>query len=177
LAAIGAVGMAAALVIFGVSHEPISAVSAGLLAGASWTVTLTKHYVLAQVALQDWARGRGLAVFLIIFGATTLGSAIWGKITELQGSQDTCFVSAACLLKLAVSSAEEPARVIATPAERRELSEPSLRRVCLRRSGVGWRSAVESLATSRLFPVTDYRSFIIRTAHHRLVSARKAPTV
>jgi MFS family permease len=99
LAAIGAVGMAAALVIFGVSHEPISAISACLLAGASWTVVLTKLYVSAQVALPDWARGRGLAVFLtFIFGATTAGSAIWGKLTELQGLQNTYFVAAAGLL-------------------------------------------------------------------------------
>jgi MFS family permease len=86
LAAVGAVGMAAALVIFGVSHEPISAIAACLLAGASWTVVLTTLYVSAQVALPDWARGRGLAIFLtFIFGATTAGSAIWGKLTEMEG--------------------------------------------------------------------------------------------
>jgi len=40
-------------------------------------VVLTKLYVSAQIALPDWARGRGLAVFLtFIFGATTLGSAV-----------------------------------------------------------------------------------------------------
>lgn len=85
LVAIGAVGMAASLVIFGVSHEPISAIAACLLAGASWTVVLTKLYVSAQVALPDWARGRGLAIFLtFIFGATTVGSAVWGKLTEFR---------------------------------------------------------------------------------------------
>jgi MFS family permease len=99
LAAIGAVGMAAALVIFGVSHEPISAIAACLLAGASWTVVLTKLYVSAQVALPDWARGRGLAIFLtFIFGATTAGSAIWGKLTEIQGLQYAYFAAAAGLL-------------------------------------------------------------------------------
>jgi hypothetical protein len=99
LAAIGAVGMAAALVIFGVSHEPVSAIAACLLAGASWTVVLTKLYVSAQVALPDWARGRGLAIFLtFIFGATTAGSAIWGKLTEIQGLQHAYFAAAAGLL-------------------------------------------------------------------------------
>jgi Transmembrane secretion effector len=91
--------MAAALVIFGVSHEPISAIAACLLAGASWTVVLTKLYVSAQVALPDWARGRGLAIFLtFIFGATTAGSAIWGKLTEIQGLQYAYFAAAAGLL-------------------------------------------------------------------------------
>jgi hypothetical protein len=49
-------------------------------------VVLTTLYVSAQVALPDWARGRGLAIFLtFIFGATTAGSAIWGKLTEMEG--------------------------------------------------------------------------------------------
>jgi MFS family permease len=96
---LGAVGMAAALVIFGVSHEPISAIAACLLAGAAWTVVLTKLYVSAQVALPDWARGRGLAIFLtFIFGATTAGSAIWGKLTEIQGLQHAYFAAAAGLV-------------------------------------------------------------------------------
>ena len=65
-----------ALVLFGLARQPITAVCACLLAGASWAVVLTKLYVSAQIALPDWARGRGLAVFLtFIFGATTLGSA------------------------------------------------------------------------------------------------------
>jgi hypothetical protein len=49
-------------------------------------VVLTKLYVSAQVALPDWARGRGLAVFLtFIFGATTAGSAVWGKLSAMEG--------------------------------------------------------------------------------------------
>src|SRR6202453_4804883 len=61
--AAGSLGAAFALVLFGLAHDPITAVSACLLGGASWTVVLTKLYVSAQVALPDWARGRGLAVF------------------------------------------------------------------------------------------------------------------
>jgi hypothetical protein len=62
-------------------------------------VVLTKLYVSAQVALPDWARGRGLAIFLtFIFGATTAGSAVWGKLTEMHGLQHTYFVAAAGLL-------------------------------------------------------------------------------
>ena len=87
------------MVIFGVSREPVSAITACLLAGASWTMVLTKLYVSAQVALPDWARGRGLAIFLtFIFGATTAGSALWGKLTEMQGLQHTYFAAAAGLL-------------------------------------------------------------------------------
>src|SRR6202453_417420 len=97
--AAGSLGAAFALVLFGLAHDPITAVSACLLGGASWTVVLTKLYVSAQVALPDWARGRGLAIFLtFIFGATTVGSAVWGKLTEIQGLQHAYFAAAAGLL-------------------------------------------------------------------------------
>jgi len=99
LVAAGSVGAAFALVLFGFSHEPVTAICACLLAGAAWTVVLTKLYVSATVALPDWARGRGLAVFLtFIFGATTVGSALWGKLSALQGLPTAYFVSAACVL-------------------------------------------------------------------------------
>jgi Transmembrane secretion effector len=59
-------------------------------------LVLTKLYVSAQVALPDWARGRGLAVFLsFIFGATTVGSAVWGKLSAMEGLPIAYFVAAA----------------------------------------------------------------------------------
>ena len=43
-----------------------------------------------------WARGRGLAVFLtFIFGATTAGSAVWGKLSAMEGLPIAYFVAAA----------------------------------------------------------------------------------
>jgi MFS family permease len=99
LVAVGSLGAAFALVLFGFAHDPITAVSACLLGGASWTVVLTKLYVSAQVALPDWARGRGLAVFLtFIFGATTAGSAVWGKLSAMEGLPIAYFVAAAGLV-------------------------------------------------------------------------------
>ena len=99
LVAVGSVGAAFALVLFGLAHDPITAVSACLLGGASWTVVLTKLYVSAQVALPDWARGRGLAVFLtFIFGATTAGSAVWGKLSAMEGLPIAYFVAAGGLV-------------------------------------------------------------------------------
>ena len=60
---------------------------------------MTKLYVSAQVALPDWARGRGLAIFLtFIFGATTVGSAFWGKLSSMEGLPVAYFVSAAGVL-------------------------------------------------------------------------------
>jgi len=99
LVATGSVGAALALILFGLAHEPIVAICACLVGGASWTLVLTKLYVSAQVALPDWARGRGLAVFLtFIFGASTIGSAAWGKLSAIEGLPIAYFVAAACLL-------------------------------------------------------------------------------
>ena len=96
LVAVGTIGAAFALILFGLAREPITAICGCLLVGASWTVVMTKLYVSAQVALPDWARGRGLAVFLtLIFGATTVGSALWGKLSALEGLPTAYFVAAA----------------------------------------------------------------------------------
>ena len=95
LVATGSVGAALALILFGLAREPITAICACLVGGASWTVVLTKLYVSAQVVLPDWARGRGLAVFLtFIFGATTVGSAVWGKLSAAEGLPIAYFVAA-----------------------------------------------------------------------------------
>jgi hypothetical protein len=95
LVATGSVGAALALILFGLAREPITAICACLIGGASWTVVLTKLYVSAQVVLPDWARGRGLAVFLtFIFGATTVGSAVWGKLSAVEGLPIAYFVAA-----------------------------------------------------------------------------------
>ena len=75
LAALGTIGTVLAFFLFAVAREPVLAFSAGLIAGASWIVMLTTLIVSAQVALPEWVRGRGLAIFLTVyFGAMTLGS-------------------------------------------------------------------------------------------------------
>ena len=56
---------------------------------------LTTLFVSAQVALPEWVRGRGLAVYLTVyFGAMTVGSAIWGKIASLDGISTTLYIAA-----------------------------------------------------------------------------------
>ena len=85
LVAVATVGTALALVLFGLAHDPATALAACFIAGATWTLILSTLYVSAQVALPDWVRGRGLAVFLtVIFGASTVGSALWGHIAGIE---------------------------------------------------------------------------------------------
>ena len=86
----------AALGMYGAARGPILAMAASLVAGACWIVMMTTLFVSAQVALPEWVRGRGLAVFLTAyFGAMTLGSAVWGKIASVEGLSTTLYAAAA----------------------------------------------------------------------------------
>jgi MFS family permease len=86
LAILGSLGSALALVLFAFARGPGIALLASLLAGASWIVVLACLFVSAQVALPDWVRGRGLAIFLTVhFGAMTIGSAVWGRVASEEG--------------------------------------------------------------------------------------------
>jgi MFS family permease len=83
---LGEAGTAAALVLFGLAHQPWIAVIACLLAGISWIAVLAILNVSAQTVLPDWVRGRGLAVYVtVFFGTLTLGSALWGLAAEHLG--------------------------------------------------------------------------------------------
>ena len=95
LAALATLGTVAALAMYGAAREPTLAVVASLIAGASWIVMMTTLFVSAQLALPDWVRGRGLAIFLTTyFGAMTLGSALWGKVASLEGLSTALYVAA-----------------------------------------------------------------------------------
>ncbi|WP_246731815.1 MFS transporter [Methylocapsa sp. S129] len=94
--ALGTLATAFALFLFGLARDPAIAICACVVAGASWTVILTNLYVSAQVALPDWVRGRGLAIFLtVVFGAMTAGSAAWGQVAGWEGLPVAHFAAAA----------------------------------------------------------------------------------
>ena len=96
LAGLATLGTIAALAMYGAAHELAMALTASLVAGASWTIMLTTLFVSAQVALPDWVRGRGMAILLTAyFGAMTIGSAVWGKVASVWGLPATLYVAAA----------------------------------------------------------------------------------
>ena len=52
--------------------------------------------VSAQLALPEWVRGRGLAMYVtVFFGALTLGSIAWGEIAGVAGLPVAHFLAAA----------------------------------------------------------------------------------
>ena len=87
---------AGATALFAVAHDLITAVVASLIAGASWIAGVSSLNVSAQVALPEWVRGRGLAMYVtVMFGALAAGSAIWGEVGVLAGVSASLLIAAA----------------------------------------------------------------------------------
>jgi MFS family permease len=96
LLAAATVATAVAMALFGFAHSAATALVASLLAGASWIAAVSSLNVSAQVALPEWVRGRGLAMYVtVMFGALSLGSAIWGEAASLAGLTAALYAAAA----------------------------------------------------------------------------------
>jgi MFS family permease len=96
LVAAGTLGTALALALFGLARNSATALAASLLAGAAWIAVLASLNVSAQMALPEWVRARGLALFMTVyFGAHTAGSALWGQVAALAGLPLAHFIAAA----------------------------------------------------------------------------------
>jgi predicted MFS family arabinose efflux permease len=79
------------------------AIPALLLLGAAWITALTTFSGVAQAVLPNWVRGRGLAVYLMVFnGAMAAGSLGWGAVAEALGVRGALLVSAAGLVVVAL---------------------------------------------------------------------------
>jgi predicted MFS family arabinose efflux permease len=96
VAAAGTLGTALALVLFGLARTSATALLASALAGVAWIAVLSTLNVSAQVALPEWVRARGLALFMTVyFGAHTAGSALWGQVAALAGLPLAHYIAAA----------------------------------------------------------------------------------
>ena len=86
LVAASSLGTAIATGLFAIAREPATAMVASIVAGASWIGAVSSLNISAQVALPEWVRGRGLALYVtVMFGALTIGSAIWGQLAVMAG--------------------------------------------------------------------------------------------
>ena len=93
--AAGTLGTAVALLLFAFARNAATALAGSVIAGASWIAVLSSLNVSAQVALPEWVRGRGLAIFITtFFGALTVGSALWGQVAGMMGLPSAHVVAA-----------------------------------------------------------------------------------
>jgi len=99
----GSVGTAVSLALFAAAQEPGLALGACVVAGVGWILVLTTLNVAAQIALPDWVRGRGLALFVtVFFGAMTFGSIVWGIIAQYWGLPAAHLMAASCMVATAL---------------------------------------------------------------------------
>ena len=86
LVAVGTIGTALALALYGFARDAVTGATASIIAGVCWIAVLSSLNVSAQFALPEWVRRRGLAVYVtVMFGAMTIGSAFWGQIARMAG--------------------------------------------------------------------------------------------
>lgn len=96
-----AAATAAAVVMAALSFAPPqwAAVLLLLLLGMGWIVALTTFNGVAQAILPNWVRGRGLAIYLMVFnGAMAAGSLGWGLLAQQIGVPATLLAGAIGLL-------------------------------------------------------------------------------
>ena len=83
-------GTAFCLIMFALGQHIASGILAGFIGGVSWIVAVSTLNYSAQVALPDWVRARGLAIFqMAVFGAMAGGSLGWGQaaiVSDLPSS-------------------------------------------------------------------------------------------
>lgn len=123
-----------ALVMVMIALLPVKALALPLmiLLGISWITALTSLNGVAQAVLPDWVRGRGLAVYLMIFnGAMASGSLVWGLVGQQIGLVATLMVAALLLLVSALLCLR-----LKLPAGKRIFSLPA--------TGMNLNSAVKS---------------------------------
>lgn len=93
-----ALGVTAAALV-GLAFTPNAWVAAAIAVaiGASWLAGLTVANVSAQAQLPDWMRGRGMAIYLMVFaGAMTVGSLAWGWVADHATIRQALGAAAAC---------------------------------------------------------------------------------
>jgi MFS family permease len=100
----GSILQAACTAGLAASPNPYFAVPAMFFAGVAWLTAANSVAISAQLALPDWVRARGMAIYqMSIMGSTALGALIWGQIAEhasVPASLGACAVSTLLVLAL-----------------------------------------------------------------------------
>jgi MFS family permease len=130
----GTLLQAAAMVAVGFAPTLWLAVPAMLIAGMAWITVVNTLTVYSQLALPDWVRARGMAMYMMVMmGATSASAALWGQAASLIEVRWTFVAAAACGLvalllmrrMLSWPEAEEdltPARILEEPTPAFEIA-------------------------------------------------------
>jgi quinol monooxygenase YgiN len=100
----GAVVFAATLVVLATARLPWLAAAALLPAGLAWIGVLSTLNAAVQQRLPGWVRGRGLAIYLVVFqGGQALTAPLWGALADGLGLTASLLIGAGLLVGGAVS--------------------------------------------------------------------------
>jgi MFS family permease len=93
--AIGTIGTVLALVGFALLESPWLGLLTSILAGAAWIASLSSLNVAAQLAVPDWVRARGMALYTAVFyGCLAAGSITWGQVATHLSLATTLLIAA-----------------------------------------------------------------------------------
>jgi MFS family permease len=126
----GSIAQAIAMAVVGFAPNLYVALPAMLIAGAAWITVANTLTVSAQLALPDWVRARGMAIYqMALMGAAAAGAALSGQVAEwadvptaLAASAATGLVALIALRRLSVGA---DADIDLTPARLLDEPEPA----------------------------------------------------
>jgi MFS family permease len=99
----GTWGTAIAMAAYATVRSPVLGMLASLLAGVSWLAALSSLNVAAQLAVPDFMRARGMALYTATFyGCLALGSLAWGQVATRLGLAPALLIAAAGALLMLV---------------------------------------------------------------------------
>jgi predicted MFS family arabinose efflux permease len=91
----GTLGTAIAMAGYATVQLPLLGMLASLLAGISWIAALSSLNVAAQLAVPDFMRARGMALYTAVFyGCLALGSIGWGQVATHAGLSVALLIAA-----------------------------------------------------------------------------------
>ncbi len=99
VASIGSVLGAFALGAVSFAPNAWIAAPAMFVGGMSWILVANSVTIAAQLALPDWVRARGMAIYqMSIMGGSAFGAVIWGKIAEHTSVHASLAIAAVSML-------------------------------------------------------------------------------
>ncbi|MFJ8543623.1 MFS transporter [Streptomyces sp. NPDC093586] len=102
--AAGAAVFAATLVVLATVRLPWLAAAALLPAGVAWIGVLSTLNAAVQQRLPGWVRGRGLAIYLVVFqGGQALTAPVWGALADGLGLTTSLLIGSGLLAAGALS--------------------------------------------------------------------------
>jgi MFS family permease len=123
----GALMHAATTLVVALSHDLYLTMAAMACSGMAWITTANSLSVSIQLALPDWVRARGMAIYqMALMGASAAGAAAWGNWASHDSVRHSLMIAAASgagmmfvVLRLVQDRGQDadltPASAIATP--------------------------------------------------------------